>query len=265
MFRSVFLKTLHDQRRGLIGWSIGLGLLVFIEAAVWPSMRDLEGMSDLYASFPDELQKLFNLEAMTTGTGFMNGELFTLLLPILFIVYAVGRGARFVAGEEEQGTLDLLLVTPLSSARLVLEKALALVAGVAVLGVVLLVVTCVSSRVFGLEISVTDAATGALSMVLLGSEFGAIALAAGTLTGSRATAIAVASVAATAAYVLYATGLIIDAVEPWRPWSPFDQALTGGPLGAGLPASYLLLAAGAAVSVLVALPVLDRRDIAARV
>jgi ABC-2 type transport system permease protein len=29
----------------------------------------------------------------------MNAELFTLLLPALFLTYAIGRGARLVAGE----------------------------------------------------------------------------------------------------------------------------------------------------------------------
>ena len=69
--------------------------------------------------------------------------------------------------------------------------------------------------------------------------------------------------AATAAYVLYATGLMIESVEPWQPLSPFQQALTGGPLGAGLPAAYLWLVAGAAALVLIAMPALDDRDIAA--
>jgi ABC-type transport system involved in cytochrome c biogenesis ATPase subunit len=44
-------------------------------------------------------------------------------LPVLFLVYGIGRGARAVAGEEEAGTLDVLLVTRVSPARLVLARA----------------------------------------------------------------------------------------------------------------------------------------------
>jgi ABC-2 type transport system permease protein len=100
-------------------------------------------------------------------------------------------------------------------------------------------------------------------MFLLGSEYGALALAVGALSGRRSAAVAIASVAATAAYVLYAAGLLVSSVEPWQPLSPFQQALTGGPLGAGLPAAYLWMALGAVALVLVAMPALDRRDIAA--
>ncbi|WP_406057512.1 ABC transporter permease subunit [Kribbella sp. NBC_00889] len=38
----------------------------------------------------------------------------------------MGHGARALAGEEERGTLELLLVTPVSGSRIVADKALAL-------------------------------------------------------------------------------------------------------------------------------------------
>ena len=40
---------------------------------------------------------------MTSGLGFLNAELFSLMLPVLFLIYAIARGARLVAGEEEAG------------------------------------------------------------------------------------------------------------------------------------------------------------------
>jgi ABC-2 type transport system permease protein len=56
---------------------------------------------------------------------------------------------------------------------------------------------------------------------------------------------------------------MVDAVRPWRHRSPFAQALDGGPLGAGLPLDYLWLILPAVAVVLAAVPVFDRRDIAA--
>jgi ABC-2 type transport system permease protein len=262
VFRNVFLKTMRDQRRGLLGWSIGLAFLILVEASVWPTIRDMN-WDELLKSYPEELRDLFNLGAMSNGTGFMNAELFTLLLPAMFTIYGVARGARLVAGEEEAGTLDLLLVTPVSGARLVLDKALALAASVVVLGVALFAATLGFGAVFDLGIGPAAAASGCLAMVLLGLEFGTISLAAGVLTGSRVWALAVGSVAALAAYVLYAVGLLVEAVEPWQPLSPFQQALSEGPLGGGLPTGYWWMLAVSAAAVALALPVLDRRDIAA--
>jgi ABC-2 type transport system permease protein len=263
MFRNVYSKTLYDQRRGVAGWSAAIFILVGLESALWPSIRDMAGLKEIYAKFPEELGKLFDFEAMTTGPGFLNAELFTLLLPGLFLVYGIGHGARTLAGEEEDGTLDLLLVTPITGARIVLQKALALFTCLFALGAALFISTVGMSLVFGLGISAGQAASGSLAMVLLGSEYCALALAVGAISGRRSIAVSTASAAATAAYVLYATGLMIESVEPWQPLSPFQQALTGGPLGAGLPAAYLWLVAGAAALVLIAMPSLDGRDIAA--
>ncbi len=261
MFRSVYLKSLYDARRGLLGWSVAIALLILLESALWPSVRDLN-LDEIYASFPEDLRKFFDFGAMTTGTGFLNAELFTLLLPSLFLVYGIGRGARALAGEEEQGTLELLLVTPVSGTRIVLEKAAALATSLVILGLALFASTLAGSALFDLGISAGAAASGALAMTLLGLEFGVLALAAGALTGRRATAIAVGSIVATAAYVLYAAGMLITSVESWQPFSPFYQTFHNGPLGAGLTAGHGWLLVGAAALTAIALPALDGRDIA---
>jgi ABC-2 type transport system permease protein len=261
VFRNVYLKSLYDGRRGMIGWSIAIAVLVLLECALWPSVRDMPDLAELYKSFPEQLRKFFNLEAMTTGAGFLNAELFTLLLPSLFLVYGIGHGARAIAGEEERGTLELLVVTPVSGARIVLDKALALATSITALGLVLFAATLVGSLSFGLGISAADAASGGLAMTLLGLEYGVLALAVGALTARRTIAIAFSASAATAAYVVYAAGLILPRFESWQPYSPIYQAFHNGPLGAGLQLSYLWLLAGSALLLALALPTLDGRDI----
>ena len=262
MLRSVFTKAMRDQRRGLIGWSIGIVLLVLLEAAIWPSVGGMAGIEEFLSSYPEAMRKLFKLEDFGTGTGFMNAELYSALVPLLFIIFGVSRGARSIAGEEEAGTLEVLMVTPVSAARLVLHQAAALVAAMTVLAIALFASVALLSPVFDLGIGVGAAATGSLAMALLGIEFGALALAVGAVTGRRAVAIAVASIAAVAAYILYVFGELVTAVEPWQPLSPFHQALTGGPLGAGLPLAYGWMALAAVVVIAAAMPVFDRRDIA---
>ncbi|MEV2225803.1 ABC transporter permease subunit [Nocardia vinacea] len=262
MLRTVFTKCLRDQRRGLLGWSIGIAALVLLESAIWPSFSNTSGMQDFLENYPEPLRKLFNLDQFVTGTGFLNAELFSMLLPILFLVFAIGRGARGIAGEEAAGTLEVLLVNGVSPIRLALEQAAAVISSVGVLGIALFGSIVVGSAVFGLGISIGAAATGALSMVLLGIEFGLFATGVGAATGRRVLALGAATVLAVAAYVLYVASKLVTAVRPWGPWSPFHQAVEGGPLGAGLPLPYLWLALVGIGCVLLALPIFDRRDIA---
>ena len=56
-------------------------------------------------------------------------ELFSLMAPLLLIVFSIGAGASAIAGEEDRHTLELLLANPVSRCRIVLEKLAALVAG----------------------------------------------------------------------------------------------------------------------------------------
>ncbi len=261
VFANVFLKTLRDQRKALIGWSIGLALLVLLEAALWPTVRNMGNLQDFIANYPEALRELFKVDEFATGNGFLNGELYSLMLPVLFLVYGIGRGARSIAGEEEAGTLEVLLTTRVSPAGLVLHRAAALAVAVSGLGAVLFVAVVACSSIFGLHVTVADAATGSLAMVLLAVEFGWLALAVSAVTGRHVIAIAAAAALAVSAYLLYAAGQIVDVLEPWRGVSPFQQALADGPLGAGFPAAYLWMPAAAVVFVLAAIPVFDRRDI----
>jgi ABC-2 type transport system permease protein len=261
LLNNVFAKGVRDQRWGLLGWGIGVGLLALIESAVWPSIRDMPNFDELMKSYPEAMRKLFNVQEMTTGTGFMNAELFTLILPMVFIFYGVSRGARMVAGEEESGCLEAVLVTPVSTRSVLLQKAAALAAGVVALGVVLALVLLACSAVFDMGIGLDETAAGCLAMMLLGLEFGWLALAVGAATGRRAVALGVGGAAAVAAYVLYALGQIVGSLEAYQPLSPFHQALHNGPLGGGAPLTLIWVAVGAVAVVAVAAPVFDRRDL----
>jgi ABC-2 type transport system permease protein len=264
MFRSVFLKSLRDQQRSLVGWSLGLGLLVALLAALWPSVRDIPDLAQFLANYPEAMRELFNIEAITTGAGFMNAELFSIILPALFIIFGIGRGARLIAGEEEAGTLEPIMVTPVPRARLLLEKAAALAVAVVALGIALFLVTVAAAAAADMGIGVGDAAVAALALALLGLEHGWLALAVGAASGRRSLAIAAAAAVAVAGYLLYVMGALVDELEPLKPISPFTQALESGPLGGAVPAAYAWMAVAAVAFLMMALPIFDRRDLAMR-
>lgn len=114
---------------------------------------------------------------------------------------------------------------------------------------------------FNLDVPLGEAVAGSLAMVLLGVEFGWLAVAVSAVTGRHVVATAVASATAVAAYVPYAAGGLVEELQPWQGISPFDQALSAGPLGGGVPWAFLRMPTTAAVFVALAVPVFDRRDI----
>ncbi len=260
MLRTTLGRSLYGMRRGLVGWGIGVAVCVWVMAAIWPSMQSMD-IDALLAQYPEPLKEAFNVADYGTGTGFLNGELFSIVIPAIFAVYGIGRGARLVAGEEQDGLLELVVVTPTSRTSVLLQKAAALAVGVAVLGAVLWASILVGSALAGMDVGVIPAARASVLVTLLGIEFGAVALAVGAATGRRSAAVAAGGGLAVAAYLLYLVGQLVEGVRPYRWLSPVYQAIVDGPIGPSLPELAALMPLVAIAAVAAAAPVFDRRDL----
>src|ERR687886_1437932 len=104
--------------------------------AVWPSIRASRRLTEALQDYPRALKQFFGGSAsynFSTPAGYLNAQLFSLMVPLLLGIFAIGFGASTLAGEEEQGLLDLVLVHPVTRRRVVLEKGASLVAGVSAL------------------------------------------------------------------------------------------------------------------------------------
>lgn len=258
---SILLHDLRDGRRSMAGWSVGIVATVGIMGAFWPSMRDMADFAQFLDAYPEEMRELFNIDAMASGSGFLNVELFSIMLPIIFIVFGITRGARLIGGEEEAGTLEILASVGVPRWRILVEKLAVLVIGVGVLWAVTAVSTVAASAMFDMGVPAGEALASSLAMALLGLEFGSIAFSASALTGARGRSAGVASVLAVGAYLFYIAGAFVDWLESWRILSPFEQAIGNGPLGYGLRWPLLALLAVTACAIGVAMPVFERRDV----
>ena len=263
MFPAVLSQTLAQRKRALVGWCLGVATTTVLIGMLWPMMRDMADLNALLENYPPELKELFNVDAMGTPDGFVNAEYFSLLGPLLFLVFGIALGARLPATDEEQGALDVLLSTPLTRVRLLAEQAGALVTSVVLLGLVQLLSLGLTSATFDMGIGVGRMAGASLALVLLGAEFGLLALAVGAFTGRRGWALGVASVLAAASYLFWVATSFLTWLEPWQWLSPMTHAIGSEPLINGLPTgSSLAMAAVALGALLAALPVFDRRDLA---
>lgn len=258
MLRNVAVKALRDQRRSLSAWSAGFVLLVTVYVALYPSVRDNPDYSRLMNEMPESYRALITAGTggdVTSPAGYLNIELLSLMGPLMVLVYAIGNGANAIAGEEDRGTLELLLAHPVSRARLVLDKLVALAAGVALLTAVLWLAVWVGGRAAGMDLGAGRTAAALVGLGLLGIEFGALALAVGCLTGRPGLAKAVASLVAVAAYLVNSLAPLVGWLEPLRPLSPFHSYIGHDPLlhgfaveAAGVLALTSLALAGLAVA-----------------
>lgn len=262
MLRSVWRRTLFDQRRALLGFGIGLVAFSLMIGAIWPTVRDQgEDFQKLLDSYPPALKAAFDIGTFD-GAGFLKGEMFSFMLPILFLLYAIGRGADLVAGEEERGALDVLLTQPVTRRRALLEKAAGLLAGLGILALVTFATLALVVVVADFGIPLARLAAAMLLLYLLAALFGVGALALGALRGRRGFAVGVASALAAATYFMQVIARLVPDVEGMKWASPFQYYNGGDPLVAGLDAAHAaLLSVATAVLLAVALWGFERRDV----
>ena len=264
MLRNVLLKTLRDQRRAYVGWGAGVILLVAMYVALWPSIKGQPSMQDFLDQMPAALRNLFAMSGadMSTPTGYIQIELLSFMGPVLVLLYAVGSGSSAVAGEEDHRTIELLLTTPVSRARVIVDKAIAMVLGTLGLSALLGVALVVEGAVAGMELPADKVAAAMVHLGLLGLVFGSLALAIGAGTGRLGLSRAVPVALAVMAYVVNGLGALVDWLTPFQRLSPFYQYSAHDPLREGVSWPSITVAVTTVVVLVVAAVwSFDRRDI----
>jgi ABC-2 type transport system permease protein len=265
MLRNVFLKTLRDRRRSMVGWTIGLVASVAFVMAFYPSIRgSAAGFKELIESLPEELLAVTGRSAdITSAEGYLNSQIFNLVAPLLLLIFAVAFGARTVAGEEQRGQLELVLAAPVPRWRVVSEKLAAMVLATFLLGAAIWATIAVSAPLAEMDLDTGRVAQAVLSAVLLALAFGGLALAIGCLTGKRSIAAGVTGAVATAAYLVNAFAPLTDSLDAVKGFSPFYYYNSADPLRNGAdPAHLAFLGLLVFAFAAIALITFDRRDLA---
>lgn len=264
MLRSVFTKVVHDQWRVVLAWAVFAGLWPALYIALYPSIGAVEEMQQLLDSMPPAIRQLFASSELDIGTpeGYLNIEMFSFVAPLLVMAYTVIAGGGATAGEEDKGTLDLLLANPIPRWRVLVEKSLAFLVGTAAIGLGMWLGLAVGAVGAGVEVNLSLVGQAIISALLLGLAFGSFAMAIGALTGQRWLAAGLALAASVAAFFLNGLGSLVDWLDPWRPVSPFYHYIAADPLVHGLdPGSALVLVAGTLAWFAVAAVAFERRDL----
>ena len=263
MSTTVFRKHLADNRRGFLGWALAITAIAAMYSSMWPLMGGNSALATAVNSFPQSLRDAFHLQDYGTATGYFGSTVFGLLVPILLAVFAVSAGTKAIAGDEEAGTLDLVLAHPVRRVRLAAARWLAVLTGVVLVGAVLLLVELAIRVPAGFTaISPAHLAAMTFQLVLFGFCFASIAFGIGAFTGRRMYAIVGGAYVTVAAYLGDSFLPQIRGVHWIQYFSPFYWYLGSRPLESGIQWPYCALLAGVSlVSAAVGIWGFDRRDL----
>lgn len=241
MLNNIFFKTIRDNSRSLVFWAIGLIALGALMAAFYPSVKESSAQLTTYLeNMPPALKGFIGEQTnYATPQGYLTGELFSFTLPIIFFIYTISFGVASVAGEEEKGTLDLILANPIPRWRLIIEKFLAMLVCTFALFAITYLGLVVTTKISNMSFSLTNLAQAMFALYLLSIAFGTIALAVGAAAGKSGLGIGITATLIVASFFLNALAPIVKVLKDYREFSPYYHYFGNDPLNNGVKLASL--------------------------
>ena len=241
-------------RTSLAVWTAGIGGLIAICIFLFPEMKgEMESVSDIFASM-GSFTAAFGMDRLSFGTliGFYGVECGN-ILGLGGALFAAFMAVSVLSKEEKDGTAEFLLTHPVSRARVLTEKLVAVLLQILALNVIVLAlalgsIAAISEAVPWKELLLMHLSNLLLQVELAGLCFGLSAL---VIRGSAGAGLGIALVA----YFLNLAANIAESAHVLRYVTPFAYAegaeiLESGQLDGGLillGAVYALAAVAAGI------------------
>ncbi len=253
-------NALRNQRRSFLYGCIAYAGVVCMYAGLYPFVErmDLGAMAE---KLPSGLSQALGYDKIGTAAGYISSSVFGLLGPALLGAFGIGLGARLLAGEEEEGTLELELTGPSPRSQIYRQRLLALGASLAGLVLVGFAALALVSSVAKLGLEIERLALMCLALWLFGFAMSSVAFAVGAAAGRRSAGMGVAAALTVASFMGNAIGPSIGQhwmtqLSPWS-WYIQDSPLLGD---ANFVSMALLAALGLAAAAAGVLP-FTKRDL----
>jgi ABC-2 type transport system permease protein len=173
-FSSVYLKTLRDYRVAILGWGVGMGLVVVSTMASLTALvttpQAREQLVSLAATFA------WNADAVAVDT--IGGyAMFKIGIFIFLIaIWPLLAASRMLRGEEDRGSLDVLLSLPRPRLRVAVEKLAAMWSALFAMGLLIGLLVFAGGWKFGADFGLGDALLFGLNLALICAVIGGVAL-----------------------------------------------------------------------------------------
>ncbi len=253
---SLFVKTMADQGRAMLGWSLGLLAYALLIVVTFPSTKGInfDQLAEDLKFFMGGAQTLSSLE------GYLTSQIF--YAPLALGVYAVFLSARLVATEIRSGGMDFLLSHPLSRFRVIAAKFLALTAVVSILSLIFAVGLWLAGLLIEDELTFMEGLLVGINLVPIVLVYGSFGFCLACTLKRRGAILGYGSAFAVSTWVLHGLSLSSELLSDIEEWTVFHWYATGKPFSDGLvPAHMSILVVMSAALFIISVWQFNRRDI----
>ncbi len=254
----IFAMGVRLRLAATLAAAAGMTAVIVMVGALFPAVGDSIGQLHL----PDGVSELLGGADYGTISGWMKSEIGAVYGPLVIGATAITGASATLAGEEEDGSLGLLLAQPVPRRALLLAKAAAVAVNVLVVAFGTFAGLLLGVVLAGGGITVGHSLALVVHLTVFGWVTGALALLVAAATGRRALAGGVAAGYAVLGFLINGFAPLIGAIDWLKYLVPFHYYADGDPLARGLQAGNLALLLGVTVVLVGAAVVLfGRRDL----
>ena len=186
MFRSIFLKSFRDYRVPILGWGLGLGALMAVIFAAIPTVFATPAAKAAVVSIGASYAWIAEPIKIDTAGGYATWKYGITILVV--VIWPLLAGTGMLRGEEDRGSLDVLLSLPRGRVRVALEKLAAMWTALLAMGLVIGLLTFAGAAKVSSDLSLGAALAFGLNLALICAVFLSIALLISQFTQERRTA-----------------------------------------------------------------------------
>lgn len=252
---------LYNRRRLTIGYGIGMALYMLAIVVLYPAFKHSTELNKLTSGNSSVAALLGVTGTLTSPAGWVDANAYANFVPLIMLLVTIGYGAAAVAGQNEDGTLCLLVALAFARHTILRQKIGCMVIQATIIAVTVAVCVYIGGA-FEVVLNPWNIATASVAVLALGIDLGLIALTLGIATGNRGPAIGVATAFAAVSYLVNSLAPVVHWLRPLRFASLFYWALRNDPLARGAtPASFAVLAGVALVASLAARTAFRKFDV----
>ena len=244
MFRSIYLKSFRDYRVPILGWGLGLGALMAVVFAAIPTVFATPAAKAAVVSIGASYAWIAEPIKIDTAGGYATWKYGITILVV--VIWPLLAGTGMLRGEEDRGSMDVLLSLPRGRVRIALEKVAAMWTALLAMGLVIGLLTFAGAAKVSSDLGLGAALAFGLNLALICAVFLSIGLLISQFTQERRTASGVTAGILVVAIVVDMVHRVVPNTVWLSQFSPIYYYNLSKPLvpgyGANLGAMLVLLA-----------------------
>ena len=217
----IYFVYLFSRWRSIFVWSTCLFLLALMFTGLYESFSsEIDRMSE---NAPAPLEAVWggDLEYASTPEGWLGIELYGLMLPVILSIVGVIAGASVIGNEENDGTLELLLASPISRFTLLVQKYLAAASQMLIIAFSVWIGIFIGTLLFPFDVSLLNVFYATLMAWLLGLVTFSITLSVQCAKGQKTVAVFAGTIFVSASYIADILPRLIDGLSSLKWVSAF--------------------------------------------